>query len=658
MPGTKIINVLRDDKFEDILRLFQDSSAQEVIFVIPQKSKFLNEEGHFTVLAAAAEEHDKNILILSSSPYITELAPKYKFSVLSSNKNDKKTPKAKVAVQSALADEEDEADIAEEQQAEDAINTENAGDFDITPENDEPVAEPIYGRGREAEADVGNFVTQEMKDTSEAAEDIDSDIPPEEDYQIVTAARINRTLDDIVKPPEEDQVNVRISRRTEKPLRVEVKKSIESLPATESDAINQIQSVWQGKKESWSQPAEKKSFKIPSGVTGIKMPQMPRLNLPKKSVTLLGFAVVILLGIVIYVSTGSAHIIIKPRVSPLDLSIQVAASDAFQDVDLELRRIPGQLFPIDKNIEESFPATGERDVVQKARGKITIYNEYGTTPQVLIATTRFQSETGLIFRTLTTVTVPGTTVQNGKITPGAIQVEVIADKAGDAYNITAGKFTIPAFKEKGDNDRYQKFYGMSKELMKGGIIGKAKVVTEQDYISAKQKMEERIKTETEADLKQQTAGLKILTSFRPDMEEITPSAQIDEAVDNFTMTAKAKIQTVGFKESDLFLLISRYIEKANNLIILSEKLKLEFESIQFDKDNNKLEFVMIVKGPAYGKVDQDKIISDLAGKNEGEITSYIKGIDTIVSTRVLLSPFWVRKVPGNKDRVKLTIDYD
>src|SRR3989344_5788212 len=230
MPGTKIINVLKDDRFEDILGLFQASPAQEVIFVLPLKSKFLNEEAHFTVLAAAAEEQDKNILILSSNPDITELALKYNFGVLSNGKNSKKTQKTKVTVQTR---EEDEAD--EEEEIDNTIASEDAGDFDVAPENDELEAatressersqqpseaeqwpcgrrrmtEPVYGVDREAEADTGNFTAQEAPETLEGTEDTDNNISSGEDYQIVTAAKINRTLDDIVKPQEKKQVNIR-----------------------------------------------------------------------------------------------------------------------------------------------------------------------------------------------------------------------------------------------------------------------------------------------------------------------------------------------------------------------------------------------------------------------------------------------------------------
>ncbi|MBI2064557.1 MAG: hypothetical protein HYT62_00705 [Candidatus Yanofskybacteria bacterium] len=647
MPGTKIINVLKDDRFEDILRLFQASPAQEIIFVMPPKSKFLNDEGHFTVLAAAAEEENKNILILSSNPDIVELSLKYNFGVLS-NKNDKKHPKAQAVVRTDEPDEADEEELVSEEEQTEPTDTENEEDFERVSEDNKTIAESVYGAGREEEDDAGNFLARETTDIEEDPEDVGDNVSPREDYEIITAARVNRSLDDIVKPREDKRVNVRVSRKVEKPMEVELKKGIKE-SAAEDGIMDQIQSVWQSQKNSWSRPREARSFKIA---------RIAKLDLTNKLVPFMGFVAVILLGIVVYVSTGSAQVIIKPKTDPLDLNISVSVSDSFQDIDAESKRIPGQLFSIDKNIEESFSSTGDRDVVQKSRGKITIYNEYGTTPQVLIATTRFESENGLIFRTLTTVTVPGTTVKNGEISPGKIQVEVIADKAGDAYNIPAGRFTIPAFKEKGDADRYQKFYGSSEAAFKGGIVGKAKVVTEQDYVDAKKKMEERIGAEIEQELKQQSAGLKILTPFKPVIDELTSDAKIDEATDSFTMTAKAKIQTVGFKEADLFQLISQYVEKMKNLAIIQEKLKLEFESIQFDKENNKLEFNVVIRGPAYGKIDQDRIIGDLMGKNNAEITSYIKSIDTVASARVLLSPFWVRRVPESKDRIKVVIDYN
>ena len=180
-------------------------------------------------------------------------------------------------------------------------------------------------------------------------------------------------------------------------------------------------------------------------------------NFPRKSLISLGVISVVLLGIIIYISMGNAKIDIMPKKQSLDIQLRVSASDKFSFVDAGLNKIPGQLFNVEKNATQTFLTTGEKDVAQKARGKITVFNEYGTTPQVLVATTRFQTPDGLIFRTLKGITVPGTKVENGKIIPGSISVEVIADKPGQSYNIQAGKFSIPAFNERSDAGRYEKY---------------------------------------------------------------------------------------------------------------------------------------------------------------------------------------------------------
>ena len=82
MASTKIINVLKDDKFEEILDLFKNTSAEEVIFVLPKTSRAFKKEEHFTTLNSEAEKNNKKISLLCSNPDINTLAKKYKFDVL------------------------------------------------------------------------------------------------------------------------------------------------------------------------------------------------------------------------------------------------------------------------------------------------------------------------------------------------------------------------------------------------------------------------------------------------------------------------------------------------------------------------------------------------------------------------------------------------
>ena len=635
MP-TKIINVLKDDKFEDILEIFTETSAKEVIFVLPRKSQILNNEDHFAIVAEAAEKQDKTVLLLASSPEINALALRYNVGVLVNEKSASR-PKPKSEFTPVEAEPEPETPRSDDVQeaAEDEYDTNTA---EKVGESEEP---------QENNDDEDEGLVQES-----SGDGYDNDTPQ---VELAVARKPSKRMSDIVLPPSEDEesVNVRVTPKNEPPFEIGLRKGTE--PANIKEPVDDIQSVWRSRQES-----PKKIYAGPA--PGFKLPGFPMgkwvSNLSKRIFFLYGLVVIILFGIVLYVSMGSARIIIKPRAHILDFILKVSVSDQFPETNPKLRNIPGQFFSIEKRVEEIFQATGERDVAQKARGKITVYNEYGTTPQTLIATTRFESAGGLIFRTLKTITVPGTTVQNGKITAGKIEVEVIADKAGDDYNIAAGKFTISAFKEKGDIDRYQKFYGMSAEQMKGGIVGKAKVITEKDYVDAKKKIEGRITSEAEQEFKDKSGGLKIFDLPSLSLGEITSTAQIDEAVDTFTLSASARLENIGFRESDLHDLIAGYVGDLNDLSILPEKLKLKFSDIKIDKDKKILEFNVLVQGPAYSRINNDKIISELAGRNERDIKEYIKDKEAIASARVLLSPFWVRKVPKDTTRIKLELNYD
>ena len=601
MSPTKIINVLNDDKFEDILDIFKKTSAQEVIFVLPKNCRSFSSEDNFVILADEASQNNKDILIMSSSKELNNLALKHNLGVLTSSKHN------------LSSSDKDAPDIEEEKQ--DNIDQETI----LT----------------EEEIETENSIHVEDR----AVENIY--------YSNAQLASAGRAMVDIIKPDEDGVVNIPISKKSEQSFKVNIKK--DPIRKQNSQIMNDIENVWLSKP--WP-----KNFTIGKHKTNFSFKFQP-FNLPKKTPMFLGATALIILGAVIYISTGSAHIIIKPRSHDLEFNLKLHVSSEFQSISTELKNIPGQLFSVEKKIEETFQATGERDVVQKARGVITVYNGYGTTPQILIATTRFQAENDLIFKTLKTITIPGTQVKNGEITPGSIDVEVIADRAGEIYNINSGKFTIPAFKERGDLDRYGKFYGVSKMPMKGGIIGKAKVVTDEDYISARNKIGERLVAEAKEELNIKTAGLRILNSLEPEIKEIISSAKIDEAVETFQVSGSARLETVGFKESDLDALIIQYVNELHNLKVLPEKLKMDFSDIKFNKTDKTLEFVLLVSGSAYSKIDEGKIVSDLSGKNEEQIKVHIRGINDIVSAKVVLSPFWVYKMPQNKEKVKLEIQY-
>ena len=586
--------------------LFRNTSAKEVIFVLPKTSKAFKNEEHFIILENEAGKSDKKVSLLCSNSDTNKLAKKYKFDVLLAKNSDDK-PLITTVNQ---FDSGSPADGDEEEETEEELETEQEEDEKPAPK----FSAAMY------------------------REDNDED----DEYEVITVSKIKRGLEGIIK---QDGIPLKISLNKERPTSLNVKKKVSYQSA---DDIKNV----------WREQSERIRASNESIWTGINNRTKKSFrNFPRKSLVGLGVVSVVLLGIIIYMSMGSAKIDITPKKQSLDIQLKVSSSDKFSSVDAGLNRIPGQLFNVEKNATQTFPTTGEKEVAQKARGKITVFNEYGTTPQVLIATTRFQTPDGLIFRTLKGITVPGTKVENGKIIPGSISVEVIADKPGQSYNVPAGKFSIPAFNERGDAGRYEKIYGRSDEAMKGGAIGKAKVVTDTDFNTAKQTLSDQVTKDIQDSLKTQTSGLKVINASAIKLKEPESTAKIDEVADEFMMAVSGAIKTVGFKEDDLKDLIKQYIDKTKNLIAIPEKLTISYGNIVFNEASNILTFTVNIKGNGYAKVDAEKIKIGLSGKNEAAIKDYFKGVVGVESAKVILSPFWVKRIPEDKERIKFQINY-
>src|SRR3989344_4829723 len=120
--------------------------------------------------------------------------------------------------------------------------------------------------------------------------------------------------------------------------------------------------------------------------------------------------------------------------------------------------IPGEILELVKTEEAEFKSTGKKNIEERARGAIKIYNAYSSSPQKLVATTRFTDDSGKIFKLTKTVTVPGALIENGQIKPSFIEAEAEASGIGEDFNIGSGRFKIPGFE---GTPKYETFYGES-----------------------------------------------------------------------------------------------------------------------------------------------------------------------------------------------------
>lgn len=315
-------------------------------------------------------------------------------------------------------------------------------------------------------------------------------------------------------------------------------------------------------------------------------------------------------------------------------------------------RYPLEVLKISASSSKEYASGGEGEVKAKAKGFIEVFNEFDTKPQVLVEKTRFLAPDGKLFRITKRITVPGGKMVDGKLVPGSILAEALADQPGSEYNIEPTHFTIPGFQ---GTPRYEKFYGISREPFLGGAIGKSKFVKDEDIRKAEEDVAKQVFEELKTWVSQslpETVRL-IEGASKIDVKRLEPSAKAGDAVEKFTVKVTADITALVFDEVHVR-------DKAKEALPRVEKFFLPVLNVSY-KPIDAVFKTGILKVRAEGNVNAAESIDalglkqSLMGKNEAGVKREILTVSGIKEARVKFWPFWVKKMPKNVSRIRLVI---
>ncbi|HCP08341.1 MAG TPA: hypothetical protein DIT25_00895, partial [Candidatus Moranbacteria bacterium] len=381
-------------------------------------------------------------------------------------------------------------------------------------------------------------------------------------------------------------------------------------------------------------------------------------------VSIFGFAATLLiLSFAAYLFLPRADIKIFPKTKTHSVDAQIKGDPEQASIDLERAVIPARMISLEDQVTNTIDVTGSKSASnQKARGTITIYNEYSSSPQPLIATTRFQSPDGKIFRLTKTVTVPGTNNVSGEIKPGAIEAEVVADGAGEEYNIEPATFTIPGFKDSG-SEKYSKFYAKSfRAMIGGGNDGKtSKAISESDISAGKIKALADLNQLLKDRLKEAAKDGEMILDDAISITGATYAISNSEGemVENFTIVAKASASAVVFSEADLRRVIGKDIAGAEigSNQINENDLSLQFGKSDVDFAKNTITIRVNASGKIIPKIDIDNLKRGILGKNEEDFASFLSAYPAIVKAEISYWPFFAgSKIPSYESRVSIELD--
>ena len=367
----------------------------------------------------------------------------------------------------------------------------------------------------------------------------------------------------------------------------------------------------------------------------------------------------LLLGMIAYGAVAvlpRAEIVLVPKKMDWAYTGTIAASTKVAEIDPANKQIPVAVFSEKKTNAFQFPATGSgKSIERKATGKVIVYNEFSASAQPLLAGTRLETPDGKIFRLKDRIIVPGAKTTAGELVPASIEADVVADKAGEAYNISpVSKFTIPGFK---GTTKYNGFYAESKESMTGGFIGEGKYPTTYDIKAAKESAEKQMKGVIESFLATQVVpeGFKTIESSRT--FNITKEV-VNEAVDdqgNFSVYIEAEGGVDALKEAQVLELMTALAQQANGPDWRIREKTLSYGDMAIDSKTGEISLGIDFKGNFWKPIDLDDFKRKVSGKKEDELKAFIFSSTSIEKADVALWPFWVRTVPNDPGRVKVEL---
>jgi hypothetical protein len=346
---------------------------------------------------------------------------------------------------------------------------------------------------------------------------------------------------------------------------------------------------------------------------------------------------IILLGVIVFMSSKRAEIIITTKPTPVDVTTDVTIGTILGGDDID-----GVVTSTLINFEKTFDVTGTHEEPAIAIGKVTLHND-APGAQALVATTRLLSPEGILFRLKNAVTVPGN---------GTVIADVYADKVGIEGNILPTRFTIP-----GLNEAKQKIvYATSEAAMTGGVKTVGSLGAE-DLESAKRAFGDAL----------QKTGQETLAAAYPDKKGIflvessntTSTAAAGAMVSNFVMKGSGVVVGIFYDPASMTGLAKNMLAK--RAINESESIQTgDKEPIvtlaEYHKESHTATVHLFYDGVATLNPQSKQIERSMFfGKSKDEVRRYLLSLDHVHTVDVVFHPAWMQSVPHINDHVQVIV---
>ncbi len=391
--------------------------------------------------------------------------------------------------------------------------------------------------------------------------------------------------------------------------------------------------------------AEKDFEPIPTKKTEIK-----RGNSVKNLI--ISIAVIISLvtiGIAASILYHKALIIVSPKSITFEVNGKFNAKKDSNSGDLNYEVISAS-----HEITETVSASKGSIIQTKSKGIMTVFNNHSSSTQVLVAGTRISNQSGLVYRTTKTITVPGK-----KVKPGSIDVVVIADKVGTNHNLQASStkvdFKLPGYV---GSDKYNNFYARIKTDIVGGYYGSKIVISENIKNQKVKEIQDKLKDILMNKIREGVTDDYILYDNAYEIK-YTVSDPVLKDSNKADIKVSGIINSAIFNRDSLMKNIAGTEVKrfpSNTYEIKGDKeLIFNISNIKdFSVEKGNL-MVFSLKGSVSitGIIDEKKLKDELKSSRLSDSNDIFAKHTAIKNARFIMTPFWMRSVPNNLEKIEI-----
>lgn len=340
----------------------------------------------------------------------------------------------------------------------------------------------------------------------------------------------------------------------------------------------------------------------------------------------------------------SATVTLYPDATQFNEVYVVQASPLANGLEPAKLILPARSIEVDFTVTVDAATVGKRAVPGgTARGSVTFVNKTDQ-PLVVLEGTQVSTASGIIFKTVRSVTVPPSDSKG-------VTEQVIAAKTGEQGNVSAGEITRFA-----DASLSDKISVGNDAALAGGKAAEISVVSEKDYHGLREKAlalaTEQAKKKIYEQDAQDYSFFPETTRWRIYEEEITPS--VGEEATEVSLSMRGTARIVTFAGHDVNQLLIRHVEGADlGGQVIPNTLRTRVLGLR-SVDGDAFSFEIEASASVVRRVSESEVKQLIRGKTIPEAKEALwHNLPLARPSTIITSPFWLNKVPDVAWQIRL-----